>query len=655
MSRRKHRKFMCDFETTVYEGQTETEVWAAACVELGTEDVSIYGSLEDLYEYLRSVPGNIIAYFHNLKFDGSFWLDWLLRKQRLSQAYIRRTDDSGHVEYTWLKDKDMPANSFKYSISDRGQWYTILIYTNKKYIEIRDSLKLLPTSVAALGKAFSSRQKLDMEYKGLRYAGCPITEEEKSYIANDVLIPKEALETMEKLNHTKLTIGSCCISEFKSLVGKESYGKLFPDLTLEACPYPKISLFDTERSSFKSADEYIRQAYRGGWVYVNPDKQQKVVGPGITADVNSLYPSVMHSESGNEYPIGKPTWWEGNGIPRKAKEKHHYFYIRIRTRFHIKPGKLPFIQIKGSYMYKGTESLTTSDVDGCPEIDWGGEIIPSRVTLTLTQTDFKLFLMHYDVEDFEIIDGCYFSALPGLFDEYINKYAKIKKESKGAQREVAKLFLNNLYGKLASNDNSSFKVAFLDPEGNVKFTQQESHEKAAGHIASGAAVTAAARWFTITAAQMNYHGPGSPGFCYADTDSIHCDIPEEELLGCRIHNTEFNSWKIESHWDQAFFTRQKTYIERTVDSDKPEYDIKCAGMTKTCKQLFIKSLEGKYKPEDGDSIELRNLIYSEKGREFLLKHRTIDSFVPGIKVPGKLHPMRIKGGILLHEEEYHMH
>ena len=36
------RVFVGDFETTVYEGQTKTEVWAAACVELYTEDVAIF-------------------------------------------------------------------------------------------------------------------------------------------------------------------------------------------------------------------------------------------------------------------------------------------------------------------------------------------------------------------------------------------------------------------------------------------------------------------------------------------------------------------------------------------------------------------------------------------------------------------------------------
>lgn len=643
---KKYRTFVCDFETTVYEGQEYTEAWAAACVELNTEDVEIFGSLPDLFDYFRSLPENVMAYFHNLKFDGSFWIDYLLRNEKYRQAYKKDGD-----KVTWLKDKDMPSDTFKYTISDRGQWYSIIIRTTKNFIEIRDSLKLLPMSVERIGKAFSKYRKLDIEYKGLRYANCPISEEEKSYIKNDVLIPKEAIEYMKKTGHDRMTIGSCCLSEFKQIIGKDVYDGLFPDLTREPCPYDDIDLLDTCRTEMESADQYIRRAYRGGWVYVVPDKQQKLVGPGITADVNSLYPSVMHSESGNEYPIGLPSWWKGNYIPDEARKEHTYFYIRIRTRFYLKKNMLPFIQIKGSFLYPGTASLTTSDVDGNSMIDWFGKLVPARVTLTLTMTDYEMFVKHYDVEDFEIIDGCYFSSLPGIFDDYINKYAEIKRKSKGALREIAKLFLNNLYGKLSANDNSSFKVAYLDEEGFVKFESVDAHEKQAGHIASGAAVTSYARRFTITAAQLNYHGHGTNGFCYADTDSIHCDISETELKGCRIHETAFNAWKIEQTWDEAFFTRQKTYIERTGDN----YNIKCAGMTKNCKELLIKSFKGEYNQEEGDSMELRNLVYSKAGRQFLLRRRTLDEFVPGLRVPGKLMPKRIKGGIVLYEQVYEMH
>ena len=44
---------------------------------------------------------------------------------------------------------------------------------------------------------------------------CNITEKEKEYIANDVLAVKEALEIMFTEGHNKLTIGSCCLEEYK--------------------------------------------------------------------------------------------------------------------------------------------------------------------------------------------------------------------------------------------------------------------------------------------------------------------------------------------------------------------------------------------------------------------------------------------------------
>ena len=41
--------------------------------------------------------------------------------------------------------------------------------------------------------------------------------------------------------------------------------------------------------------------------------------------------------------------------------------------------------------------------------------------------------------------------------------------SKGAKRTEAKLFLNNLYGKLASSSNSSFKVAYVKEDESIGF------------------------------------------------------------------------------------------------------------------------------------------------------------------------------------------
>ena len=141
---------MCDFETTVYKGQDHTEVWAAASVELFTEDVHIFHSIDEQFDYFIGLNQNVVAYYHYLKFDGTFWLDFLLVKLNMEQACEKIGSEVNDVK--WLKESDMRNNTFKYSISDRGQWYTIIIKKNNHIIEIRDSLKLLPFSVKRIGE-----------------------------------------------------------------------------------------------------------------------------------------------------------------------------------------------------------------------------------------------------------------------------------------------------------------------------------------------------------------------------------------------------------------------------------------------------------------------------------------------------------------------
>lgn len=636
--KRKWRYFSCDFETTVWDEdtikrlgeQTYTEVWASAVVELGSEDVQIFHSIDETFEYFRSLKGNLVCYYHNLKFDGNFWLYYFLNVKHWKQATYKTGVDE--YDIAWVESKNMMNNTFEYSVSDRGQWYTITFKVDNFIVQLRDSLKLLPFSVNAIGKAFKTKhQKLEMEYKGFRYAGCPITDDEKKYIANDVLVVKEALEKMFSDGYNKLTIGACCLSQYKQSIDPEMYKAMFPDLTEV---YPSV---DVDAST---ADEYIRHSYRGGWCYLAKGKENKLYTNGTTADVNSLYPSMMSSESGNYYPVGYPHWWKGNEIPEKARDGKHYYFLRIRTRFYLKPGMLPFIQIKGSLNYKGTEMLETSDLVNKETGDStaftyneDGVLEPVRVTMTMTMTDFKLFLEHYDVEDFEILDGCYFATEIGIFDTYISHWAKIKMESKGAMRTEAKLFLNNLYGKMASNTDSSFKYAYMKEDESVGFVAVEEHAKRPGYIPVGSAITSYARNFTIRAAQLNYHGPDKPGFIYADTDSIHCDLKPEEFRGVPVDPVKFCHWKLESSWDKGLFVRQKTYMEHVVAEnlepiDEPYWNVKCAGMPDNSKKYFLSKME--------------------KG-EFQLS-----DFKVGLKVPGKLVPKRIKGGVLLVETNYEM-
>ena len=605
------RTYACDFETTVYENQEETSVWSSAMVELYTENVVVLHSIDETLEYWCRDDCDVVAYYHNLKFDGAFWVDWLL-----NHGFAFHKTKRGR-----MKDYQ-----FDCVISDMGQWYTITIGYQDKQITLKDSLKLLPFTLKQVGQAFQTKhQKLEMEYEN-HFSIDECTQEELEYIKNDVLVLKEGLEFMFQEGHDKLTIGSCCLAEYRKLIGKSYYDDMFPRLD-------KIEL-DEQVYGASNVDEYIRKSYHGGWCYVVPQKTNVIKGNGVTADVNSLYPSMMSSESGNRYPVGKPTFWKGDYIPSKALRDKIYYFITIRCSFRLKENYLPFIQIKGSAYYTSTECLTSSKptfrgrkVD---KIEFADKTITDIVELTLTQTDFELLKEHYYVEKLEILHGCYFYTDIGIFDVYIDKYRKIKQESKGAMRTLAKLFLNNLYGKMSSSTCSSYEVPVLE-DGEVHYYLVEEYNKQSGYIACGSAITSYARNFTIRSAQANYYGTNKRGFIYADTDSIHCDLKPNEIKAITVHPTKFCCWKLESSWDKAIFVRQKTYIEHVTQEDledvEPYYNVKCAGMPSTCKGKVIDRLN------NGESMRI-------------FKH--------GLVVDGKLLPRRIKGGVVLVDTTYEM-
>lgn len=635
--------YSADFETTVYEGQDHTEVWASALVALDSNEPLVFHSIGETLDYLKKQNEDAVLYYHNLKFDGNFWLSYLITELGFAQGY----EQISGTEIHWKKKKQLNNNELIYSISSMGQWYSIDFKYRGHFITLKDSLKLLPFSLKKIGKDFKTEhQKLDMEYEGYRYAGCEITPEEEQYIKNDVLVLKEALNIMFAEGHNKLTIGACCLSEYKKIIGKEDWEIFFPKLH-------EIEI-DREQYGASNADEYIRKSYRGGWCYLVDGYTGKTFKDGTTADVNSLYPSMMSSESGNFYPIGKPYFWKGSTIPVQALKPNRYYFIRIRTRFYLKKDKLPFVQIKHNIRYKSTEMLKTSDVYDKRTNkyyktykDIQGIEHDTKVELTLTMTDYKLLKEHYELEDLEILDGCWFYAEKGIFDDYINIYRKIKMESKGAKRTIAKLFLNNLYGKLATSPISSFKYAYEREDESLGYKVIVEENKEPIYIACGSAITSYSRNFTITAAQQNYHGKGKRGFIYADTDSIHCNLKPNEIQGIRVSDNAFCAWKLESCWDIGKFIRQKTYVEHVTHEDlkpieRPYYNIKCAGMPDSCKDLLLISMG------ELEATEKQK----EKYKDFIGVKRTLDDFNIGLTIPSKLVPKTIKGGVILTETDY---
>ena len=96
--------------------------------------------------------------------------------------------------------------------------------------------------------------------------------------------------------------------------------------------------------------------------------------------------------------------------------------------------------------------------------------------------------------------------------------------------------------------------------------------------------------------------------------------------------------------------------------DTPYNNIKCAGMPQKCKDLFQTSLDGTA-DISGYTDKTTNVFkeWTEDEKEFLFEKETgkpikrnLSDFRVGLKVPGKLRPKRIRGGILLIDTPYEM-
>lgn len=532
------KRYVADFETTTWE-KDKTRVWAYAICEIDNlENIIIGNNIESFMKFCENEKNPLIN-FHNLKFDGEFIIYYLLK--------------NGYKHIT--KNDERVSRTFKTLISDLGMFYQIEVYfevngKNIKKVTFRDSLKVLPFSVDDLAKTFHlSISKLELDYNKPRRIGHILTKEERDYIKNDVLIVATALKILYDAGMKKMTIGSNAVSNYKSILGCK-FDHYFKELD-------------------KRLDSDLRQSYRGGFTYLNPLYKNKDVSSGITLDVNSLYPYVMHDKP---MPFDYPIFFEGKYVDDKI---YNLYIQKITCSFKIKKNKIPMIQIKHG-LYKDNEYLTTSK-------NSEGEDI---VSLTLTNVDLKLFFEQYEVSDLKYVCGWKFKSITGLFSKYIDYWTDIKIKStiekNYGMRTFAKLMLNSLYGKFATTLETRSKIPYLEDD-IVKYYLSDLEDKKGMYIPVGAFITSYAREITIRTSQAitdySLEKYGTDLYIYSDTDSISTLLPIDEVSKfCNIDSVKLGFWKHENTFTRAKFIRQKTYLKEI----EGKVEITCAGMPKEC-------------------------------------------------------------------------
>jgi len=568
--------YVADFETTT--DINDCRVWAYGVCSIDENLLFTYGNnLDDFFEWIKTSDCTKI-YFHNLKFDGEFLIYYLFKQG-----------------FEFVKNRtELKTKTFTTLISDKGQFYSMKIVFSKnkhktEYVEIFDSLKLLPFKVSEIAKGFNLPiQKGELDYKKYREPNHKITDEELLYIKNDCEIVARALHILLKENLTKMTIGSNALFDYKNIIGKKKFERDFP-----------ILKYDSD----------IRKSYKGGYTYLDKKYAEKELGAGVVFDVNSLYPYVMRTK---KFPYGNPIFFKG----KYEKDNLYDLYVQQFTcNFELKDGFIPTIQARNRLdFFRPNDYLESSN-----GID---------VTLTLTSSDFELFKKHYNIYNIDYICGYKFKSAYNLFSDYIDKWIEIKNnatiEGNFAMRTLAKLMLNSLYGKFALNPNVCSKYPYLEND-VVKYKNGEKELRSPIYIPIGSYITSYARCVTINSAQTIRSdfltGKSDIDFVYADTDSLHCISPNfEPPKTLEIDPIKLGAWKWETDFSRAKFLRQKCYIEMSRNHGKDEEEklkITCAGMPEMC-----------------------------------YTNVSFDNFNIGAKYDGKLCPKHTIGGIILADTEF---
>lgn len=489
-----------DFETTTNPLDCRVWSWGSMAVD-DYSDYVIGIGVGSYVAYMLSVPS--VTYFHNLAFDGSFILDYILKDG-----------------YTWVA-KNPGKGQFSTVISNMNKFYSITIVSKEGVkVELRDSLKKIPLPVRDVPKAFNlESSKGDIDYEMERPIGYLPSQQEWDYLYRDIFIMAQAMRIILASGMKRLTVGADSLAEFKSLHGK-GFERTFPVLS-------------------KTVDDDIRLAYRGGIAMPNKKYARKRVGRGIVIDKNSMYPWVMRTKL---LPYGKPWWSE------VQDNDADLFILSLTFTAKLKPNHIPCIQIKRSIQFNSQEFL---------------EEVNEPTTVSITSVDLETWQEQYDLKIWAINGYWNFKGIEGLFNDYIDKWMAVKANSTGGARTIAKLHLNSLYGKFAKNTDVTGKRPVLDDTGTVQYVMCDHEESNPVYTAMGAFITAYARQDLIRSAQTNYE---RFLYCDTDSlhllgeDEPDLWLHPTELGAWKVEHDG-------QPFDEAVFLRAKQYCERFGDHD----------------------------------------------------------------------------------------
>lgn len=540
--------WVADFETCdsdelskyTVDGQhiMKQRVWLAGLKNLQTKTTQVFTDIDSfMVEVLsRGNNQNKEIAIHNLKFDGSYIVPWLLNNG-----------------YNSTNERPQ-AKEFGVLVTDRNDWYSITIQvTKRRKVTFWDTAKLFPMKLEYMSEVYyTPTQKLieDSEfYERKRELDHTPTDEELSYLENDLQV---MVETLEK--H---------IERYGLRFKKTQAGQAWYDFTQGFKAWKlRFPALDNEQ------DEFIRPAYWGGVSYVPEQYAGKDVYNIGVMDINSSYPD---KAANYKMPYGSPLFKTKNGHPDMSK-----FWIGdLHVRFKLKPHKIPCIPSKAI-----TEGLPIGvlNVDKWLRKSYG------VMRITMSSIDYVTAQMSYDFEVIrwnEVVH--YKQRVHPEIREFVNRNDHIKTTAKAdavklpdsdprkfsllADSQRAKINNNSFYGKFGEEVIKEGKTPYKMDDGDVEWLVDKVQELTDGkrkYLPVAIAITAYGRQQLVELGNAL-----GKYFLYSDTDSVHYlfdggqeiidDLVENGKLD--LHPTKLGAWDVEGFYERGRFLRPKAYME----------------------------------------------------------------------------------------------
>ena len=385
-------------------------------------------------DFLDFVPDNSLVYFHNLKYDASFFIN-----QSIGTYNVNMIDHAGKI--MMLKFRQIKGGNKQFTVKDSysviskplrafGPMFNLEVHKEvcpynvytannirKRFVPLAECLADIPDDSK---EAFMDNCK---------QVGCyyKVSDSVDIMTYAEFYCVKDCVVLMLGMEHFNDDLAKVFASNGKQWIGVESY------LSISAIGYDFTIKYGCMEGVYALAgkpQDFISKCVSGGRTMCANNEKQLIEARIQDFDAVSLYPSAMSIMPG--IPLGKPKVI--TDLRRETIMTYDEFYIEIN---------ITKIKAKGVDKYRFP--LVFTNIDGTKIFE--DKTINNFYIDKRGLMDLEYF---YDIE-YDILRGYYFNEgfntkINDLIRILFDLRAKYKKEGNPLQ-ETIKLLLNSIYGK----------------------------------------------------------------------------------------------------------------------------------------------------------------------------------------------------------------